>query len=216
VEIRDVLVFGKRFIDSSLKHCEVVYDKLGVKLTKDDVRAESFYNPRLPSIVEKLEKSGDLVESSGAKCVFVDGFDNPLIIQKSDGGFLYATTDLAGLEFRANELKADRICYVVDARQSDHFKQVFSVAKNSNLVPEDIELEHIAFGTMMDKSGRPFKTRDGGTVKLIDLLDEAIKRAKETIQDRDISNQDLEKVAKAIGIGAVKYADLSVIGSLII
>jgi len=204
------LSLWKRFIDSSLKHCEVVYDKLGVKLTKDDVRAESFYNPKLPSIVEKLEKSGDLVESSGAKCVFVDGFDNPLIIQKSDGGFLYATTDLAGLEFRANELKADRICYVVDARQSDHFKQVFSVAKNSNLVPEDIELEHIAFGTMMDKSGRPFKTRDGGTVKLIDLLDEAIKRAKETIQDRDISNQDLEKVAKAIGIGAVKYADLSV------
>ncbi len=204
------LSLWKRFIDSSLRHCEVVYDKLGVKLTKDDVRAESFYNPKLPSIVEKLEKSGDLVESSGAKCVFVDGFDNPLIIQKSDGGFLYATTDLAGLEFRANELKADRICYVVDARQSDHFKQVFSVAKNSNLVPEDIELEHIAFGTMMDKSGRPFKTRDGGTVKLIDLLDEAIKRAKETIQDRDISNQDLEKVAKAIGIGAVKYADLSV------
>ncbi len=204
------LSLWKRFIDSSLRHCEVVYDKLGVKLTKDDVRAESFYNPKLPSIVEKLEKSGDLVESSGAKCVFVDGFDNPLIIQKSDGGFLYATTDLAGLEFRADELKADRICYVVDARQSDHFKQVFSVAKNSNLVPEDIELEHIAFGTMMDKSGRPFKTRDGGTVKLIDLLDEAIKRAKETIQDRDISNQDLEKVAKAIGIGAVKYADLSV------
>jgi len=204
------LTLWRRFIDSSLKHCEVVYNKLGVKLTKDDVRAESFYNPKLPTIVEKLEKSGDLVESSGAKCVFVDGFDNPLIIQKSDGGFLYATTDLAGLEFRADKLKADRICYVVDARQSDHFKQVFSVAKSSKLVPEDIKLEHIAFGTMMDRSGRPFKTRDGGTVKLIDLLDEAINRSKETIKNRDVSEEKLDEVAKAIGIGAVKYADLSV------
>jgi arginyl-tRNA synthetase len=188
----------------------MVYDKLGAKLTKDDIRAESFYNPKLPTIVKKLEESGDLVESNGAKCVFVDGFDNPLIIQKSDGGFLYATTDLAGLEFRANELKANRICYVVDARQGDHFKQVFSVAKSSKLVPEDVKLEHIAFGTMMDKSGRPFKTRDGGTIKLIDLLDEAISRAKETIKNRDISEEDLEKVARAIGIGAVKYADLNV------
>jgi len=207
---KNCLALWKRFIDSSLKHCEVVYNKLGVKLTKDDVRAESFYNPRLGGIVKYLEESGYLKESSGAKCVFIDGFDNPLIVQKGDGGFLYATTDLAGLEFRAKELKADRICYVVDARQSDHFKQVFSVAKDSKLVPESIKLEHIPFGTMMDKSGRPFKTRDGGTVKLNELLDEAIKRAKETIKNRDISDRDLEKVAKAIGIGAVKYADLSV------
>jgi arginyl-tRNA synthetase len=204
------LELWKRFIDSSLKHCEVVYDKLGVKLIKDDVRAESFYNERLKDIVNYLENSGHLVESNGAKCVFVDGFDNPLIIQKSDGGFLYATTDLAALEFRAKELKANRVCYVVDARQSDHFKQVFSVAKSSGLVPKDMSLEHIAFGTMMDKSGRPFKTRDGRTIKLIDLLDEAINRAKETIKNRDISDRDLERVAKAIGIGAVKYADLSV------
>jgi arginyl-tRNA synthetase len=204
------LELWKRFIDSSLKHCEVVYDKLGVKLIKDDVRAESFYNERLKDIVNYLENSGHLVESNGAKCVFVNGFDNPLIIQKSDGGFLYATTDLAALEFRAKELKANRVCYVVDARQSDHFKQVFSVAKSSGLVPKDMSLEHIAFGTMMDKSGRPFKTRDGRTIKLIDLLDEAINRAKETIKNRDISDRDLERVAKAIGIGAVKYADLSV------
>jgi len=200
----------KKFIDISLSHCEVVYNKLGTKLTKDDVRAESFYNPKLPNIVEKLKESGDLVESNGAKCVFVDGFENPLIVQKRDGGYLYATTDLAGLEFRANSLKADKIYYVVDARQSDHFKQVFSVAKRAKLVPEEIELKHIAFGTMMDKSGRPFKTRDGGTVKLIELLDEAENRAKETIKNRDIPKENLDKVAKAIGIGAIKYADLSI------
>ncbi len=204
------LTLWKRFIDSSLKHCEIVYEKLGVKLTNSDVRAESFYNSRLKGVVKHLEESGALVESSGAKCLFIDGFDNPMIVQKSDGGFLYATTDLAGVEFRAKELKADRICYVVDARQGDHFKQLFSVAKSSGLAEEGIELEHIAFGTMMDRSGRPFKTRDGGTIKLIELLDEAIEKAKSTIKNRDISSGDLERVAKAIGIGAVKYADLSV------
>jgi len=202
----------REFIDVSLGHCEEVYSKLGVKLTKDDVRAESFYNPMLPKVIDTLKDKGLLVESNGAKCVFLDNSDTPIIVQKSDGGYLYATTDLAGLEFRAKELKADRVCYVVDARQSEHFRQIFTIARKADMVSPNIKLEHIAFGTMMDKSGRPFKTRDGGTVKLIDLLDEAVLRAKETIKDRDSysNSKDLDRVARAIGIGAIKYADLSI------
>ena len=201
----------KKFIDISLQHCQEVYDKLGVKLTKDDVRAESFYNPMLPKVIETLKEKNLLVDSNGAKCVFLDDSDTPVIVQKSDGGYLYATTDLAALEFRAKELKANRISYVVDARQGEHFKQIFAIAKKADMVSPDVLLEHIAFGTMMDKSGKPFKTRDGGTVKLIELLDEAVLRAKETIKQREVhSNEDLDKVANAIGIGAVKYADLSI------
>ncbi len=205
------LKLWREFIDISLGHCEEVYSKLGVKLRKEDVRAESFYNPMLPKVIDTLREKGLLVESNGAKCVFLDS-DTPLIVQKSDGGYLYATTDLAGLEFRAKELKADRISYVVDVRQSEHFRQIFAIAKRADMVPSDVKLEHIAFGTMMDRSGKPFKTRDGGTVKLIELLDEAILRAKETIKDRDSysNSEDLDRVAEVIGIGAIKYADLSI------
>jgi len=199
------------FIDASLRHCEEVYEKLGVNLTRDDVRAESFYNDQLSNIVQTLQDQEIATHSNGAVCVFLEGDENPVIIQKSDGGFLYATTDLAALAYRDKVLKADRICYVVDARQAQHFKQVFSIAKRSGLVRPEVKLEHIGFGTMMDKSGKPFKTRDGGTVKLVDLLDEAVARAKATIKDRDLhSQEELERVAKAIGIGAVKYADLSI------
>jgi arginyl-tRNA synthetase len=134
-----------------------------------------------------------------------------VIVQKGDGGYLYATTDLAALRYRANVLHAKRICYVVDARQSEHFRQIFTVAKTSRFVPQDVKLEHVAFGTMMDKSGRPFKTRDGGTVKLIDLLDEAVIRAKDTIKEREnYTEEEVEHLARIVGIGAVKYADLSI------
>jgi len=208
---RYCLGLWRKFIDISLGHCEEVYSKLGVKLTRDDVRAESFYNPRLPKVIETLKDKGLLVDSNGAKCLFLDSSNTPIIVQKSDGGYLYATTDLAGLEFRAKELKADRICYVVDARQSEHFKQVFQIAKLANIISDNVKLEHIAFGTMMDRSGRPFKTRDGGTVKLIDLLNEAVSRAEITIKERkNHSESELKRVANAIGVGAVKYADLSI------
>ncbi|MFT7824570.1 MAG: arginine--tRNA ligase [Sulfurimonas sp.] len=201
----------QKFIDSSLGHCEDVYGKLCVKLTREDVRAESFYNEDLPQVIEDLIAEGLLQESDGAQCVFLEGEEIPLIVQKGDSGYLYATTDLAALRYRANVLHAKRICYVVDARQSEHFKQVFNVAKISHFVPEDVKLEHVAFGTMMDKGDKPFKTRDGGTVKLVDLLDEAVSRAKSTIKDREgYTDEALEKVAKAVGIGAVKYADLSI------
>ncbi len=205
------LTLWKKFIDISLGHCEEVYEKLDVNLSREDVRAESFYNETLVKVVEDLDKAGMLKESDGAQCVFLEGDEVPVIVRKSDGGYLYATTDLAALYYRANVLGAKRISYVVDARQSGHFKQVFRVAKEAGFVPEDVKLEHVAFGTMMDKSGKPFKTRDGGTVKLIDLLDEAVVRAKAAITSKEnYSEAELEKIARIVGIGAVKYADLAI------
>jgi arginyl-tRNA synthetase len=201
----------EKFINISLGHCQEVYDKLNVNLSDKDVKAESFYNDDLSKVIDELDGSSMLTLSDGAKCVFLDGDDIPVIVQKADGGYLYATTDLAALRYRAKVLGAKRISYIVDARQSQHFKQVFAIAKKCGFVPQDVKLEHIAFGTMMDKSGKPFKTRDGGTVKLIDLLDEAIIKAKNAITNRDgFSQEELDKVAKIVGIGAVKYADLSI------
>ena len=205
------LKLWQSFINASLGHCEEVYEKLNVNLTRDDVRAESFYNDQLPEVIKTLKERGISTVSNGAECVFLGDDETPIIVQKGDGGYLYATTDLAALNFRDKELKADRICYVVDARQAQHFKQVFTIAKQAGMVRDEVSLEHIGFGTMMDKSGKPFKTRDGGTVKLVDLLDEAVVRATDAIKDRDVhSDEELASVAKAIGIGAVKYADLSI------
>ncbi|HHO42326.1 MAG TPA: arginine--tRNA ligase [Epsilonproteobacteria bacterium] len=201
----------EKFISISLAHSQEVYDKLGVLLTPKDVRAESFYNDMLPEIISHLEQKNLLTVSDGAKCVFLPEEETPVIVQKRDGGYLYATTDLAALFYRYKTLKADRICYVVDARQSEHFKQVFKVAKLASFVGDETVLEHIAFGTMMDKNGKPFKTRDGGTIKLIELLDEAVSRAKDAIKSKEnLKPDELEKLAQTIGIGAVKYADLSV------
>ena len=199
------------FIEKSLEHCQEVYDSLGVKLDKSNVKSESSYNDDLANVVAQLEESGVAKESQGAKCIFFEDSENPLIIQKQDGGFLYATTDLAAIKFRVQELGAKRICYVVDARQAGHFKQVFATAKKAGFANEDTLLEHIAFGMMLDKSGRPFKTRDGGTVKLIDLINEAVTRAKEVIKKNDeYSEEELENIARVIGIGSLKYADLSI------
>jgi len=204
------LKLWQTFIDKSLGHCEEVYDKLNVNLTRDDVRAESFYNDDLPQVVSDLEKTGHLTISNGAKCVFLEEDEIPVIVQKGDGGYLYATTDLAALRFRVKELGAERILYVVDARQAGHFKQVFKVAREAGFVNDTVKLEHIGFGTMMDKNGKPFKTRDGGTIKLIDLLDEAVEKAKATINNKEeYSEEEIERLAQTIGIGAVKYADLS-------
>ena len=205
------LTLWQKFIDISLGHCEEVYDKLSVQLTREDVRAESFYNDDLSNVVEDLRKNNILQESDGAQCVFLEGDEIPVIVQKGDGGYLYATTDLAALRYRTETLGAGRIAYVVDARQAGHFKQVFRVAKEAGFVAEEVKLEHVGFGTMMDKSGKPFKTRDGGTVKLIDLLDEAVIKAKDAIKEQEsYSEQEIDDLAKIIGIGAVKYADLSI------
>jgi len=205
------LELWRAFIDKSLQHCQEVYDKLGVKLDSSNVKGESSYNKYLPKIVAKLKEDKVATISKGATCVFVEGSETPLIIQKQDGGYLYATTDLAAIDYRVNELGAKRVCYVVDARQSEHFDLVFKVAKLSKIVSDDVLLEHIAFGMMLDKNGRPFKTREGGTIKLIDLIEEAIKRAKDVIKSKEnYSDEQLEKVAQVIGIGALKYADLSI------
>ena len=201
----------KKFVDISLGHCEEVYEKLGVNLTRDDVRAESFYNSDLAKVVADLDDINMLQNSNGAKCVFLADEEIPIIVQKGDGGYLYATTDLSALRYRANDLKAKRISYVVDARQSGHFKQIFRLAKEAKFVGQDVMLEHIAFGTMMNSDGKPFKTRDGGTIKLIDLLDEAIIKAEDAIKNKDnYTPQEIKQVAKIIGIGAIKYADLSI------
>ncbi|WP_133405642.1 arginine--tRNA ligase [Parashewanella tropica] len=207
----------RQFNDISLSHCHQVYKKLGVSLTRDDVRGESTYNDDLQQVVADLDAQGLLTESEGAKVVFQDEFKTkdgeplPVIIQKADGGFLYATTDLAAMRYRANVLKADRALYFVDLRQGLHFQQVFSLAKQAKFVPESLSLEHLGFGTMNGEDGRPFKTRSGGVVKLVDLLDEAVERAVELVRSKnpDMDEAEVLHIAKVVGISSVKYADLS-------
>jgi len=211
------LALWREFNSVSLSHCQAVYDRLGVSLTPADVRGESAYNDDLAQVVSDLDARGLLSEDQGAQCVFMDEFKNkegaplPVIVRKADGGYLYATTDLAALRYRAGALHADRMLYFVDQRQALHFQQMFSLAKRAGFVPEETELEHMGFGTMNGPDGRPFKTRDGGTVKLIDLLDEAEERAYTLVRDKnpDLDDQALRTIAHAVGIGAVKYADLS-------
>lgn len=207
----------QQFIDISLQHCDEAYQTLNVLMTRNDVQPESFYNELLPIVISDLDKVGLLTKSEGAQCVFLDEFmgkDNtplPTIVQKSGGGYLYATTDLAALYYRQKTLNADRIVYFVDARQNLHLKQVFAIAKKAQFVDTSTSLEHMAFGTMMDKSGKPFKTRTGGTTKLIELLEEAQQRAFDIVSKKspDVDEAERLDIGKIVGIGAVKYADLS-------
>lgn len=207
----------QQFIDESLHHCQAIYDKLNVTLTRDDLKAESFYNDELVNIVTTLEQKSLLTVSEGARCVFLpefkgkDGDPLPVIIQKSDGGYLYATTDLAAVKYRSFEMNVDRSLYVVDARQSLHFQQVFAVARAAGLASATISLEHIAYGTMMGSDGKPFKTRSGDTVKLIELLDEAVRRAFQLVSEKnpDLDETLRQAIADKVGIAAVKYSDLS-------
>lgn len=211
------LAIWQQFINESLSHCEALYQRLNILLQRTDLRPESFYNPQLAGIVRNLDESGLLRVSEGAKCVFLpeftgkDGAPLPVIVQKSDGGYLYSTTDLAAIKFRAGELAADRILYVVDARQSLHFQQIFAVARKAGYCPANCQLQHVAYGTMMGKDGRPFKTRSGDTIKLADLLDEARERAFQLVTEKnpDLDEKLRRQIAETVGIGAVKYADLS-------
>ncbi|RIA34719.1 arginyl-tRNA synthetase [Ectopseudomonas oleovorans] len=210
-----------RFNDISLSHCQKVYDRLGVKLGMADVKGESAYNAELPGIVQALRDKGLLTEDNGAQCVFLDEYQNaegnplPVIVQKAGGGYLYATTDLAAMRYRSEVLKADRVLYFVDQRQALHFQMAFEVARRAGFVHAGMQLEHMGFGTMNGADGRPFKTRDGGTVKLIDLLDEAEQRAYALVKALNeskgivLEEDELRQIARAVGIGAVKYADLS-------
>lgn len=211
------LKLWRDFNQVSLSHCFEVYERLGVSLTPADVRGESAYNPDLPRIVAHLEEAGLLVESDGARCVFLDDFKTrdgqplPVIVQKADGGYLYATSDLAALRYRSQTLAADRILYFVDQRQALHFQQVFEVARRAALVKPGTQMEHMGFGTMNGPDGRPFKTRAGGTVKLVDLLSEAEDRALALVSEKnpELDQDDLVDIASTVGISAVKYADLS-------
>lgn len=207
----------REFNDISLSHCHEVYQRLGVSLTRADVHGESAYNADLAQVVNDLDAQGLLSESNGAKVVFQEEFRTkegeplPVIIQKADGGYLYATSDLAAMRYRSNVLKADRAMYFVDLRQALHFQQVFSLAKLAKFVNPSMSLEHTGFGTMNGEDGRPFKTRSGGVVKLVDLLDEANVRALELVRSKnpDMDQDTLTEIARVVGISAVKYADLS-------
>lgn len=277
-----VLALWKQFVDISLSHAQAVYDTLGLKLRPEDVAGESTYNNDLQPVVDDLAQKGLAVEDDGAKVVFLDEFKNKegepaaFIVQKQGGGFLYASTDLACLRYRVGTLHADRLLYVVDHRQALHFEQLFTTSRKAGYLPEDVKAEFIGFGTMMGKDGKPFKTRSGDTVKLVDLLDEAINRSEQVVKEKnpkwqltteledglkkissltnsdnlknklkynlenkkleitlendvvyhlpidkidkivrgaeeytDTALSDAEKIARVVGIGAVKYADLS-------
>ena len=212
----DCLKLWQQFITVSIAHNTEIYKQLNVGLKSEHIKPESAYNKDLNSIVNDLANQQLAVDSDGAKVVFLEeladknGDPSPMIIQKSGGGFLYATTDLAALRYRANQLKADRILYFIDARQSLHMKQVFITGKKAGFAADDISLEHHAFGTMMGKDGKPFKTRTGGTVKLADLLNEAMDRAEQLVRQKnnDLDDQEIKEIARKVGIGAVKYADL--------
>lgn len=207
----------REFNDISLSHCHEVYARLGVSLTRKDVHGESAYNADLAQVVADLDAKGLLAISDGAKVVFQEEFRNkdgeplPVIIQKADGGFLYATTDLAAMRYRSSVLNADRVLYFVDLRQALHFQQVFSLARIAGFVRENMTLEHMGFGTMNGEDGRPFKTRSGGVVKLVDLLDEAVERAEQLVRSKnpDMDEAEVKEIARVVGIASVKYADLS-------
>jgi len=207
-----------KFIKLSLAHCQEIYDRLGVSLQTKDVKAESSYNDFLPTVVDLLRSQELLEECEGAQCVFLDEFkgkDNeplPIIVQKKDGGFLYSSTDLAAIHYRQKKLNADRVLYVVDARQSLHFQQIFALAYKAGFVNPTMQLEHVSFGMVLDKSGKPFKSRDGGVTKLVDLLDEALRRAKVLIESKQTIKyppEEIDEMAKVLGISAIKYVDLS-------
>ena len=202
----------RQIVDETRLHYQPIYARLNVKLTQSDERGESFYNPFLAGIVQNLRDKGLAVESQGAVAVFIDGPDkNPVIVEKTGGGFLYATTDLAALRYRAQELRADRIIYTHDSRQAQHFDQVFRIARQAGFVGHSVQLDYAPFGTMLGADGKPFKTRSGDTVKLKDLLDEAHERAMAVVEQKNPNLPADQKtdIARAVGIGAVKYADLS-------
>lgn len=209
----------KLLCDQSRREFQVIYDLLDIQLEE---RGESFYNPYLPAVVADLKTTGLLVEDQGAQCVFTEGFTNkegqplPLIIQKSDGGFNYATTDLAAIRYRIGTDGAQRIIYVTDAGQGNHFAQVFQVARRAGWIPETVEVVHVPFGLVQGEDGKRLKTRSGDTVRLRDLLDESVERFRANLEAKIAEEESREEteefkaqVSQGVGISAVKYADLS-------
>ncbi|MDA0148032.1 arginine--tRNA ligase [Vibrio sp. LaRot3] len=207
----------KKLVDVTMVQNQRNYDRLNVSLTRDDVMGESMYNDMLPPIVADLKEKGIAQEDDGAQVVFLEEYKNKdgeamgVIIQKRDGGFLYTTTDIACAKYRYETLGADRVLYFIDSRQHQHLMQAWSIVRKAGYVPEEVTLEHHAFGMMLGKDGRPFKTRAGGTVRLADLLDEAEERAIKLIESKnpDLAAEEKAKIATTVAMAAVKYADLS-------
>ncbi|AHG87244.1 Arginyl-tRNA synthetase [Bibersteinia trehalosi USDA-ARS-USMARC-190] len=207
----------KKLVDMTMSQNQRNYERLNVTLTENDVMGESLYNPMLPEIVADLRAQGLAVEDDGALVVYLDEFKNKegepmgVIVQKKDGGFLYTTTDIAAAKYRFHTLHADRALVFSDTRQSQHMQQAWLITRKAGYVPESFSLEHHNFGMMLGKDGKPFKTRTGGTVKLVDLLDEAEERAEKLIREKNpaLSETELRAVVEAVGIGSVKYADLA-------
>ena len=207
----------KKLVDITMHHNQENYDRLNVTLTEKDVMGESLYNPMLPEIVADLKAKGLAVEDDGALVVFLSEFKNKdgdpmgVIVQKKDGGFLYTTTDVAAAKYRYETLKADRALVFSDSRQAQHMQQAWLITRKAGYVPDSFSLEHPFFGMMLGKDGKPFKTRSGDTVKLKDLLDEAIERADALISQRstNLTAEEKAAVVEAVAIGSVKYADLS-------
>lgn len=213
----ETLALWQKFVDESKIYFYSVFDKLDVEIRDEDIVGESGYNDMLAETCRMLEESGVAVRSEGALCVFFDdvkgpeGNPVPLIVQKSDGGFGYAATDLSAIRDRVFNLKADTLLYVVDSRQSLHFKMVFETARRAGWLTEGTTAVQLGFGTVLGKDGKPFKTREGETVRLVDLLDEAVSRASAIVREkaRDLSEEEIAERGAQVGIGAVKYADLS-------
>lgn len=206
---KEALAAWEKICEISRQGFSEIYQFLDVTLTE---RGESFYNDRLAQVVKEYEKSGIVEISDGAKCVFLEGYEVPMILQKSDGGFNYSSTDAAALMQRVREEKADRIIYVVDAGQQLHFQMVFKAAQKAGIYdPEKVQVEHVPFGVVLGPDGKKFKTRSGETEKLIDLLSEAVKRARLLLQERleDCTEKELDALSHILGVDAVKYADLS-------
>jgi arginyl-tRNA synthetase len=214
----DTLKAWRLLCAQSRREFQVIYDLLDIRVTE---RGESFYNAFLADVVADLRQLGLLVEDQGAQCVFLEGFTNregeplPLIVQKSDGGYNYATTDLAALRYRLQQDQAERIVYVTDAGQANHFAQVFQVARRAGWLPETVDIVHVPFGLVQGEDGKKLKTRSGDTVRLQDLLDEAIERSQADLtqrlaaEERQETPEFIQQVSQTVGLAAVKYADLS-------
>ena len=213
----ETLRLWRILVDESMRYFNEVYSMLGVMLTDDDIRGESSYQALLPEVVDRLRESGDLEESDGADVVFPGGWVNrdgeplPMIIRKADGGYNYSTSDLACIIDRVERLGCDGFLYVVGTPQKQHFEMVFQVAKNAGFMGDNHQAVHVNFGSVLDTDGKVLKSREGEVIKLHDLLAESIRRAEQSIDDKnpDLTGKEREAVARAVGIGAVKYADLS-------
>ena len=211
------LAMWQKLVAITMSQNQVSYERLNVTLTDKDIMGESLYNPMLPNIVKTLKEKGIAVEDDGATVVYLPEFKNKegeplgIIIQKKDGGFLYTTTDIAAASYRYHTLHADRAIVYSDTRQAQHMAQAWAIARLGGFVPDNFKLEHHNFGMMLGKDGKPFKTRTGGTVKLADLLDEAVARATVLIDSKnpDVTADERTALIDAVAIGAVKYADLS-------